>query len=90
MYKDGQNLHHKTPCHWTVRDCKNHQDVIPCPPAVPIQPSAGLTPRASTGLHPDTETRVQMWLEEGVQRRLHMCGPHTPQISFGAQATKFS
>ena len=83
-------LHHKTPCHWTVWDRKHHQDVITCPPAVPIQPSNGLTPGAGPGLHPNTETRVRMWLEEGVQRRLHMCGPKHPSTCLGAQATKSS
>ena len=84
------NLHHKTPCRWTVRDRKHHQDVIPCPPAVSTQPSAGPTPRAGTELHPNTKTRVRMWLEEGVQRRLHMCGPTHPSTCLGAQATKFN
>ena len=36
-----------------------------------------------------TETRVPMWLEEGVQRRLQMCGPTHPSTCLGAQATKF-
>ena len=40
-----------TPSGATSRHALRCRDVIPCPPAVSIERSAGLTPRAGTGLH---------------------------------------